>query len=54
VSFGFSGELLGVKGRTVDGELSRMEPGLRKGDWRGLLKESGDGLYGVGVVDCKS
>jgi len=51
VSFGFSGELLGVKGRTVDGEPSRMEPGLRKGDWRGLLKESGEGLYGVGVVD---
>ena len=44
VSFGFRGELLGVKGRTVDGELSRMEPGLRKGDWRGLLKESGEGL----------
>jgi hypothetical protein len=52
VSFGFSGELLGVEGRTVDGEPSRMEPGRRKGDWRGLLKERGDGLYGVGVVDC--
>jgi hypothetical protein len=52
VSFGFSGELLGVEGRTVDGEASRMDPGLRKGDWRGLLKESGEGLYGVGVVDC--
>ena len=52
VSLGFSGELLGVDGRTVEGEPSRMEPGLRKGDWRGLLKESGDGLYGVGVVDC--
>jgi hypothetical protein len=52
VSFGFSGELLGVRGLTVLGELSRMEPGRRKGDWRGLLKESGDGLYGVGVVDC--
>jgi hypothetical protein len=44
VSFGFNGELLGVKGRTVEGELSRMEPGLRKGDWRGLLKERGEGL----------
>lgn len=54
VSFGFSGELFGVDGRTVDGEASRMEPGLRKGDWRGLLKESGEGLYGVGVVDCSS
>jgi hypothetical protein len=54
VSFGFSGELFGVDGRTVDGEPSRMEPGLRKGDWRGLLKESGEGLYGVGVVDCSS
>lgn len=52
VSLGFNGELLGVDGRTVEGEPSRMEPGRRKGDWRGLLKESGDGLYGVGVVDC--
>lgn len=52
VSLGFSGELLGVDGRTVEGEPSRMEPGRRKGDWRGLLKESGEGLYGVGVVDC--
>jgi hypothetical protein len=51
VSFGFKGELFGVKGRTVDGEASRMDPGLRKGDWRGLLKERGEGLYGVGVVD---
>lgn len=32
VSFGLRGELLGVDGRTVDGELSLMEPGLRKGD----------------------
>lgn len=32
VSFGFSGELLGVNGRTVDGEASRIDPGLRKGD----------------------
>jgi hypothetical protein len=32
VSFGFSGELLGVEGRTVDGEASRIDPGLRKGD----------------------
>jgi hypothetical protein len=44
VSFGFSGEVFGVKGLTVAGELSRMEPGLRKGDWRGLLKERGEGL----------
>ncbi len=44
VSFGLRGELLGVDGRRVDGELSLMEPGLRKGDWRGLLKESGEGL----------
>jgi hypothetical protein len=44
VSFGFNGELLGVEGRTVDGEFSRIDPGLRKGDWRGLLKESGEGL----------
>lgn len=44
VSFGLRGELLGVEGRTVEGELSLMEPGLRKGDWRGLLKERGDGL----------
>jgi hypothetical protein len=44
VSLGFSGELLGVRGRTVEGEPSRMDPGLRKGDWRGLLKESGEGL----------
>jgi hypothetical protein len=52
VSFGFSGELLGVKGRTVDGEASRIDPGLRNGDWRGLLEKRGEGLYGVGVVDC--
>jgi hypothetical protein len=32
VSFGFSGELFGVDGRTVDGEASRIDPGLRKGD----------------------
>lgn len=51
VSFGLSGELLGVDGRTVEGEPSRMDPGLRKGDCRGLLKERGEGLYGVGVVD---
>lgn len=47
VSFGFNGELLGVKGRTVDGEASRMEPGRRKGDWRGLLRD----LNGRGVAD---
>jgi hypothetical protein len=44
VSLGLRGELFGVVGRRVDGELSRMEPGLRKGDWRGLLKERGEGL----------
>ena len=44
VSLGFSGELFGVEGRRVDGEASRIEPGLRNGDWRGLLKESGEGL----------
>jgi len=44
VSFGLRGELFGVDGRRVDGELSLMEPGLRKGDWRGLLKERGEGL----------
>jgi hypothetical protein len=44
VSFGLRGELLGVVGRSVDGEASRIEPGRRKGDWRGLLKESGEGL----------
>lgn len=44
VSLGLRGELFGVKGRTVDGEFSLMEPGLRKGDWRGLLNESGEGL----------
>lgn len=45
VSLGFSGELVGVEGRRVEGEASRMEPGRRKGDWRCvLLKESGEGL----------
>jgi hypothetical protein len=44
VSFGLSGELLGVDGRRVDGELPLMEPGLRKGDWRVLLKARGEGL----------
>ena len=47
---GFRDELLGVDGRTVDGDASG-ELGRRKGDVRGLLKDSGDGLYGVGVVD---
>jgi len=51
VSFGLRGELVGVVGFAVDGDASRMEPGRRKGDWRGLLKDSGEGLYGVGVVD---
>jgi hypothetical protein len=37
----------------VDGEASRIDPGLRNGDWRGLLEKSGEGLYGVGVVDCR-
>jgi hypothetical protein len=37
--------------RTVDGECVSGVFGRRKGDVRGLLKESGDGLYGVGVVD---
>lgn len=52
---GFSGELLGVVGRAVDGECPgdcASVLGRRKGEVRGLLKESGDGLYGVGVVDC--
>jgi len=44
VSLGFKGELFGVDGRRVDGEASLIEPGLRNGDWRGLLKESGEGL----------
>jgi hypothetical protein len=44
-SRGLRGEPVGVKGRAVAGEgASRMEPGRRKGDWRGLLKERGDGL----------
>jgi hypothetical protein len=44
-SRGFRGEPVGVKGRAAAGEgASRMEPGRRKGDWRGLLKERGDGL----------
>ena len=41
---GLSGELVGVEGRTVDGEWVRGELGRRKGDARGLLKDSGDGL----------
>jgi hypothetical protein len=44
VSFGFKGELFGVEGRSVDGDASLTEPGLRKGDWRGLLKDRGEGL----------
>jgi hypothetical protein len=44
-SRGLRGELVGVEGRAVAGEgASRMEPGRRKGDWRGLLKERGEGL----------
>lgn len=41
---GFSGEVVGVDGRNVDGECVRGEPGRRKGEVRGLLKESGEGL----------
>lgn len=41
---GLRGELFGVEGRTVDGECVRGEFGLRKGDARGLLNESGEGL----------
>jgi hypothetical protein len=44
VSLGLSGELFGVEGRRVEGDASLMEPGRRKGDWRGLLKDSGEGL----------
>lgn len=44
VSLGLRGELFGVEGRSVLGDCGRMEPGRRKGDWRGLLKESGEGL----------
>ena len=43
VSRGFNGELVGVEGRSVDGERS-IELGRRNGDVRGLLKDSGDGL----------
>lgn len=32
VSLGLRGELFGVEGRSVDGEPSLIEPGLRKGD----------------------
>lgn len=43
---GFSGELFGVDGLTVEaeGDWARGVLGRRKGDVRGLLKESGDGL----------
>ena len=44
---GFSGELPGVVGRAVDGEFPGdcvRVLGRRKGEVRGLLKESGDGL----------
>jgi hypothetical protein len=55
-SLGFRGELVGVDGRTVEGECVNGELGRRKGEVRGLLKDSGEGLYGVGVVawDCCS
>ena len=47
-----SGELVGVvDGLTVEGECVRGVVGRRNGDVRGLLKDSGEGLYGVGVVD---
>ena len=51
VSFGFSGELVGVEGRAVEGPCL-MEPGRRKGDCRELLKKSGDGLESVGADCC--
>lgn len=44
---GFSGELPGVVGRAVEGEFPgdwARVLGRRKGDVRGLLKDSGDGL----------
>lgn len=41
---GFNGELVGVEGFAVDGECVKGELGRRKGDARGLLKESGEGL----------
>lgn len=44
VGNGFRGELDGVVGRTVEGECARGESGRRKGEVRGLLKESGEGL----------
>jgi hypothetical protein len=44
VSFGLRGELFGVDGRRLPGELCLMEPGLLKGDWRVLLKARGEGL----------
>jgi hypothetical protein len=52
---GFSGEVLGVVGRAVDGELPgdcASVLGRRKGEVRAVLKDSGDGLYRVGGVDC--
>lgn len=54
VSFGFSGELVGVEGRAADGEPCLMEPGRPKGDWRdprALLKKRGDGFESEGA-DC--
>lgn len=41
---GFRGDEPGVAGRTVDGEGGSGEVGRRKGEVRGLLKESGEGL----------
>ena len=48
---GLRGKLVGVAARTVDGDGARGDLGRRKGDVRGLLRERGDGLYGVGVDD---
>jgi hypothetical protein len=44
VSVGLRGELVGVEGRTVEGEGARGEFARRKGEARGLLKDSGEGL----------
>jgi hypothetical protein len=45
LSLGFNGDVDGVVGRAaVDGECVRGELGLRNGDVRGLLNESGEGL----------
>lgn len=54
VSLGFSGELVGVEGRAVEGEPCLTEPGRPKGDWReprALLKKRGEGFESAGA-DC--